>query len=174
MRVYYREKWEIKDGKLYLFGAWILGDDGKWDYADLESLFGDWHIDDRVEAVWFTGELHLNDGNKLDHDGYRVIYERDMVIKIESGKIVGKEIIDNRKKLEQSVKNAPLFQAIENGNLSEVRSLLDKGADINAEDINTELTPLITAYDNGQGEIVELLIEMGADMNFKMSTVAAP
>ncbi|HTU59918.1 MAG TPA: ankyrin repeat domain-containing protein, partial [Polyangiales bacterium] len=56
-----------------------------------------------------------------------------------------------------------LHRACALGKLDDVRSLLDKGADVNARD-NAHWTPLHEAALAGHAEVVELLLERGADV----------
>lgn len=57
-----------------------------------------------------------------------------------------------------------LITAIRNGDQTAIRSLLDKGADLNGRDSNGN-TPLILAAFYAEPECVELLIKRGADVN---------
>lgn len=57
-----------------------------------------------------------------------------------------------------------LIGATFKGDLSQVRTLLDQGADVNGRD-NQGVTPLHYAAQQGHNEIVELLISRGADVN---------
>jgi hypothetical protein len=57
-----------------------------------------------------------------------------------------------------------LHQAIVNGDVNEVKSILSKGVDINAKN-RRSWTPLHTAIDSKQNEIVQLLLDKNADVN---------
>jgi ankyrin repeat protein len=57
-----------------------------------------------------------------------------------------------------------LIEAAKQGDLEQVRELLDKGADVNVRYING-MTVLMAAARGGNLEIVKLLIEKGADVN---------
>jgi hypothetical protein len=57
-----------------------------------------------------------------------------------------------------------LHYAVRDGDLKEVRKLLDKGADVNARD-KYGWTPLHEAASYGHLDIVKLLVERGADVN---------
>jgi hypothetical protein len=100
----YVATWEVKDGTLYLTGidSWICESpvSDKCKKADLKELFGEKYQDAGVEADWFWGELRMPEGEVLRyvHLGYVSLYERDLILKVESGKIVGEEVIDNTKK----------------------------------------------------------------------------
>ena len=59
-----------------------------------------------------------------------------------------------------------IFDYIKENNISEVKLLLDHGADVNVKDEDGE-TPLFCASNNGHKEIVKLLLEHGADVNAK-------
>ncbi len=98
--------WEITDGELFLRGldSWLC-DSGTETApplcrkADLKELFGD-KVRGKVAATWFTGELRIPEGKQLAyvHMGYGSVYERDVIIKVEAGKITGQKAIDNTKK----------------------------------------------------------------------------
>lgn len=57
-----------------------------------------------------------------------------------------------------------LLAATRKGDLAAVKSLLDRGADVNAKSPYGS-TPLFFACDRGHTEIIKLLIERGADVN---------
>jgi ankyrin repeat protein len=59
-----------------------------------------------------------------------------------------------------------IHEAAANGNLKDVKTLLDKGIDVNAKDKNG-MTPLIRALKNENKEMVELLIANGADVKVR-------
>ncbi len=100
----YVATWEVRDNFLYLveIESWICeppsSDNCK--RADLKELFGERYQDGRVKAEWFSGELRMPEGKVLQyvHMGYVSLYERDTILTVESGKIVGEKMIDNTKK----------------------------------------------------------------------------
>lgn len=99
----YVATWKIEEDFLYLVNidSWIcesLGSE-KCKKADLKELFGEKYQDEKVKADWFTGELRVPDGELLQyvHMGYGSIYEREIILKVEAGKITGKKVIDNTK-----------------------------------------------------------------------------
>ena len=57
----------------------------------------------------------------------------------------------------------PIIKAALDGDLDKLRSLIDAGADVNAED-NEGTTPLMLAAYEGYEEVVKILIEAGADV----------
>jgi ankyrin repeat protein len=60
-----------------------------------------------------------------------------------------------------------LFSAVESGDLSVVRQVLDRGADIEAR--NAEgLTPLMVAAKAGRAEVVRELLQRGAQVNARV------
>lgn len=91
----YVATWEIDNDVLYLkkIRAKIDGH-----MVGLNYLFPD--NSGKVEARWFQGFLRVPMGAVL-HQGYTSVYERDLIITIKAGKVVGKEFIDNRDTLHQ-------------------------------------------------------------------------
>ncbi|WP_208730882.1 ankyrin repeat domain-containing protein [Leptospira bouyouniensis] len=59
-----------------------------------------------------------------------------------------------------------LFQAVENGNLEEVKILLAQGASINAKD-SLGNSSLIKAVDEEEMELTKFLIQKGANVNLR-------
>ena len=60
----------------------------------------------------------------------------------------------------------PLFKAVENENLVEVKNLIARGADVNEKDENfDDITPLFLAVENGNLEIIQTLLDFGAKPN---------
>ena len=58
-----------------------------------------------------------------------------------------------------------LIEAVRNGNISRVESLLDRGADVNVRAGYYGWTPLMVAVYYGHPDIAKLLIERGANVN---------
>lgn len=58
-----------------------------------------------------------------------------------------------------------LIKACEDGDLEKVKSIIEKGADINLE--YDDWTPLTKASEKGHLNIVKYLVENGADVNIK-------
>jgi putative CocE/NonD family hydrolase len=58
----------------------------------------------------------------------------------------------------------PLHQAAADGDIEQVKLLISKGANVNAED-EEKKTPLHYAAETGKMEVVKLLVEAGADIN---------
>jgi ankyrin repeat protein len=57
-----------------------------------------------------------------------------------------------------------LLETAEEGDVQEVRSLIEEGADVNARD-EDDFTPLHVAAEYGHTDVAALLIEWGADVN---------
>ena len=58
----------------------------------------------------------------------------------------------------------PLHQAAADGDIEQVKLLISKGANVNAED-EEKKTPLHYAAETGKMEVVKLFVEAGADIN---------
>jgi len=71
---------------------------------------------------------------------------------------------EDKSEAELEKKTYPLHQAVVEGNIEQIRLLLSKGADINAQD-EEEMTSLQHAVQEGKMEVVQLLVEAGADLN---------
>jgi ankyrin repeat protein len=77
--------------------------------------------------------------------------------------------ISEKAEVKDSVGKAPipLIIAARSGQIGLVRLLLERGADVNARDKETEATALITAAHQGHVQVVEILLQKGADVNAK-------
>lgn len=97
----YVATWTIEDSVLYLveIDAWFCRgrDLDKCEKVELKNLFGNRFRDGRVKADWFSGELRVPDGKQLRyvHMGYGSVYEREIVLTVEGGKVVGEKTVDN-------------------------------------------------------------------------------
>jgi hypothetical protein len=82
--------WEIQADRLYLVD--LNGSLQSGELATLESVFPG--IPDRVFADWFTGTLRIPQGRKLEyvHMGFGSKYERDLLIIIRKGIVIGQEV----------------------------------------------------------------------------------
>jgi hypothetical protein len=102
----YVATWEIKDEVLYLraIDAWICDSDeyvtDKCKKADLREIFGESCLKGKVRATRFSGHLRIPDGKLLHyvHMGYGSVYEREIILAVESGKVIGKTAVDNTKR----------------------------------------------------------------------------
>ena len=74
--------WEIKEDKLYLV-------DVEGIYQKLSPI--------PIFAKWFSGTLVLEKGEilKYIHMGFESIYESEIHIRVRSGRVKGKKIVDN-------------------------------------------------------------------------------
>lgn len=95
--------WEIREDSLYLRGIEAWTADSKFAKTtdcrkvDLKEMFGAECVEGKVKAVWFTGELRMPDGKmvKYVNAGYDSMYEKDIILTVEKGKVVNKKILDN-------------------------------------------------------------------------------
>jgi ankyrin repeat protein len=69
--------------------------------------------------------------------------------------------------LECSALDQALLHSARDGQIEEVKSLLERGADINAQDAELGMTALMYAADGGHVEVVRLLISGGSNLNIK-------
>lgn len=85
--------WEIADDRLYLVGLTGTLEDGS--KATLETVFPGYP--DRVFAQWYCGTLRIPEGKRLQyvHMGYASTYERDRMVKIERGVVIGCDVRRN-------------------------------------------------------------------------------
>ena len=97
----YVATWAIENGFLYLVkvDAWICSD---WDARScrkvkLRGLFGSRYRDGQVKANWFSGDLRLPEGKLLQyvHMGYGSVYERELTLSVESGRVMKESVLDN-------------------------------------------------------------------------------
>ena len=98
LRGYYGT-WRIKYKKLYLIAlkAYLPPD---YEQVGLDYLFPN---SDIVFAEWFTGELCLPSGEHTKYTmfGYVYVYEKELFLKFESGRLVAtREVINDLKDLE--------------------------------------------------------------------------
>lgn len=84
-----------------------------------------------------------------------------------------RQILVSQRVLDEFTINDNLHQAIKNGNIDEAKSLIEKGANVNAMD-KDGYTPLHLASINGHTEVVKYLFENGANVNAKNSNGNTP
>lgn len=86
--------WELNGGRLYLIGIRGQLKDGR--EADLQTLFHG--FPDRVFAHWYSGTLRVPRGEEIDyvHMGFASLTERDQLLRIERGVLVGSTVRINR------------------------------------------------------------------------------
>jgi hypothetical protein len=78
----YLGTWEIKDGLFYLVDI-----TGRYRLANGDPILAD----------WFTGVLRIPRGEELlyVHMGFGTVYEEEIHVKIEKGKVIRSRVIDN-------------------------------------------------------------------------------
>lgn len=79
--------WEIMNDRLYIIN--LRGTLQNGENASLETVFPDYP--ERAFAHWYSNILRIPQGEMLEyvHAGYGSIYERDLMIEVEHGVIVG-------------------------------------------------------------------------------------
>ncbi|XP_077595018.1 ankyrin repeat and SOCS box protein 2-like isoform X2 [Stigmatopora nigra] len=95
-------------------------------------------------------------------------HNRDEVLEllIRAGLDVNAKLCDERSRLYEDRRATALYQAVDNYNVDNVRSLLEAGADPNLDVFG----PLLVAARQGCAENVALLVRHGADVNARMAT----
>jgi len=94
--------WELDADCLYLVDlqGWVGGDHPTYavnaEQVGLQAVFP-W-AGERVKATWFSGELRVPRGERLQyvHMGYGSVYEEELLLTFEAGKLVHREVKDNR------------------------------------------------------------------------------
>jgi hypothetical protein len=109
--------------------------------------------------------------NKKEVDGRNIAYYSKCGKKVMEGSIFcsycGVKLLNVQNPIvSPAIKDEALFVAAFNGDTSLVKSLLDKGVEINAKD-NDGCSSLMLASYGGHTEIVELLLDRGSDINAK-------
>lgn len=96
----YLGKWEIRDGRLYLFDLCGTMKDGT--EASLATFFPDSPM--CVFAGWYTGELRIPQGRMLDymHRGFKTTFEMDLLISVERGVVTGTTVRHNGKATDEA------------------------------------------------------------------------
>lgn len=96
--------WEIREDTLYLsdIKAWMRDEDGKAAPVGFEKVFPG--KSKPLKAEWFTGTLRIPRGKpiKYVHMGYQTIYEYDVFLRVEAGKVIDRQMVDNRNKVHTS------------------------------------------------------------------------
>ena len=105
----YVATWKIEDGFLHLVKLIEGTCDADAPEIPLEKVFPGQK--GPVKATWFTGTLRVPRGKQLQyvHMGYESKYEKELFIKIEKGKVVKEETVDNsvKEKAAPEKKEAP-------------------------------------------------------------------
>nr|WKN35703.1 hypothetical protein K4G66_25370 [Tunicatimonas sp. TK19036] len=112
----YIAEWHILDEELYLtniFSCSYWEDSIK---ADLAQLFEQEYINDKVKAHWVTGKVLVPKGELIHyiHSGYESIYETELLLSFQRGKLTGQEVFDNAKSFKSvyTENNDSLYQFI--------------------------------------------------------------
>ena len=107
----YIGSWEIREDTLYLVDitAWMKDGSGRSVPVEFETLFPG--KTKPMKADWFTGTLRIPRGKPIRyvHMGYQTVYEEEVHLRIEAGKVADRQRIDNRNK----VRTAPPAPSIQ-------------------------------------------------------------
>jgi hypothetical protein len=95
----YQAEWKIIDNQLYLDGIYSCCFHRDSVKANLENLFPKKYRNGMVKADWFTGNIIAPQGELVYyiHSGYASLYEKEIELRFENGKLVDKEVYDNSK-----------------------------------------------------------------------------
>ncbi|VVC42900.1 Ankyrin repeat-containing domain,Ankyrin repeat [Cinara cedri] len=86
---------------------------------------------------------------------------------------IPRDFTDNNK-IKQLLQYAEIYHAAKNGQIDQLKALLAKNIDVNANNDKYRHTPLHYAAEWGQIEVVKYLIEQGADVNAKSKYRSTP
>ena len=95
----YVATWRIAADMLFLtdLEAWLgdISGEGPLTQAGIEILFPDAH--GPVAAPWYSGVLHVQLGELLQyvHMGYESVYEQELLLTVENGRVVGKQLVNH-------------------------------------------------------------------------------
>jgi hypothetical protein len=96
----YVGSWEIREDTLYLtdFKAWMRDKEAKAAPVEFERIFPG--KTKPMKADWFTGTLRIPRGKPIRyvHMGYETVYEYDVFLRLEAGKVIDRHMVDNRNK----------------------------------------------------------------------------
>jgi len=96
----YVGSWEIREDTLYLtdLKAWMRDEEGKAAPVEFERIFPG--KTKPMKADWFTGTLRIPRGKPIRyvHMGYLTVYEYDVFLRVDAGKVIDRQTIDNRGK----------------------------------------------------------------------------
>lgn len=89
----YVGSWDIVNDRLYLIGLSGRLRDGAM--LTLATIFPDYP--DRVFAHWYSGTMRIPKGKLIEyvHMGFSSTYERDLLIEVEQGLVLGTRVRDN-------------------------------------------------------------------------------
>jgi ankyrin repeat protein len=121
-----------------------------------------------AETVLKTGGVRLDGKDKLGNTALHYLCTADMADLAEKVIIAGADV-----SLANNAGQTPLHLAAGGGILSVIRLLLDKGAKINAQDMEDK-SPLIYAIENDQADAAEYLLISGADKHSRTITGLFP
>lgn len=91
-----RAEWLVEHDRLYLVGLEANPCEREPDRIPLRKL-GARRGEARLFADWFSGELRLPQGAEREyvHMGFESVYERDLFLTIEQGRVVGRRVVEN-------------------------------------------------------------------------------
>lgn len=102
--------WEVVDRRLYLVELEGEFKDGR--KASVASFFPE--HPSRVFAHWYSGAIRVPQGELLhyQHSGYASVYERDLLLDVREGQVVGSQVVHNGTADEKSGKEGYVVAAM--------------------------------------------------------------
>ena len=86
----YIGSWKIKDNQLYLVA--LLGFIKNNKQVDINYLFPK---QSEVFADWYSDSIIIPEGKLLSKINYELLYEKDIILDFEQGKLIGEKIVKN-------------------------------------------------------------------------------
>lgn len=105
----YVAEWRVEAGRLYLIGISGAFDDRALTPISIRTYFPDAVLP--IFASWYSGQLRCPGGRRLKyvHMGFKSIYQRDLLITIDQGRVVAAQWQENSVKPSPKKMSVPDF-----------------------------------------------------------------
>lgn len=94
--------WSINNGQLCLDSIIAYINDSIWGFLvspdTMRNIFKDYYKSDRIVATWLTQDLRIALGKEIyyEHGGFERYYDEELILSIEKGKVVRRQIFHNK------------------------------------------------------------------------------